>query len=245
MAGGRRRLPRRPGHRRRRVPHGVPLPADARTVHGRTARVEDPRHEILGRTPPIPENCQWGIFLRNHDELTLEMVTDEERDYMWEEYARPPDEGEHRDPPAARAAAGQRSRPDQAVHRTSAVPAQARRSSTTGTRSGWETTSGSADRDGVRTPMQWTPDRNAGFSTRDPGRLYAPVVADPVYGYQVTNVEAQLRDDRFAAQLDPADDPRPQGPRGLRARRASPISGGPTPRCCPTPAPTGRTSCSA
>ena len=82
-----------------------------------------PVTEILSRTPPIPENCQWGIFLRNHDELTLEMVTDEERDYMWAEYARDPRMKANigirrRLAPAPR----QRPRPDPAVHRTSAVP---------------------------------------------------------------------------------------------------------------------------
>ena len=84
-----------------------------------------PISEILEQTPPIPEHCQWGIFLRNHDELTLEMVTDEDRDYMWAEYAhRPADEGEHRDPAPARPAAGQRREPDGAVHRAAAEPAR-------------------------------------------------------------------------------------------------------------------------
>src|SRR5215216_1265863 len=95
-----------------------------------------PISEILAQTPAIPSGAQWGIFLRNHDELTLEMVTDDEigmGDNIW-----------------------------------------------------------LGDRDAVRTPMQWTPDRNAGFSSCDPGRIYLPVIMDPVYGYQGLNVEAQL-----------------------------------------------------
>ncbi len=75
------------------------------------------------------------------------------------------------------------------------------------------------DRDGVRTPMQWTPDRNAGFSTCDPGRLYLPVIMDSMYGYQAVNVEAQIELHRLAAALDPADDRDPQAARGLRPRR--------------------------
>ena len=91
-----------------------------------------PISEILESTPEIPSSAQWGIFLRNHDELTLEMVTDAERDYMYAEYAH-----------------------------------------------------------GVRTPMQWSPDRNAGFSKADPGRLYLPTIQDATYGYQAVNVENQ------------------------------------------------------
>ena len=152
-----------------------------------------PVTEILGRTPPIPAGCQWGIFLRNHDELTLEMVTDEERDYMWEEYARDP---------RMKANIGIRRRLAPLLDND---PAQIRLFTALllslpgspvlyyGDEIGMGDNIWLADRDGVRTPMQWTPDRNAGFSTCDPGRLYAPVVADPVYGYQVTNVEAQLR----------------------------------------------------
>ena len=84
-----------------------------------------PISEILAQTPPIPSTCQWGIFLRNHDELTLEMVTDDERDYMYAEYAQgPADEGEHRDPAAAGAAARQRPQPAGAVHRAAAVAAR-------------------------------------------------------------------------------------------------------------------------
>ncbi len=152
-----------------------------------------PVTEILERTPDIPSGCQWGIFLRNHDELTLEMVTDEERDYMWAEYARDP---------RMKANIGIRRRLAPLLDND---PAQIRLFTSLllslpgspvlyyGDEIGMGDNIWLTDRDGVRTPMQWTPDRNAGFSTCDPQRLYAPVVADAVYGYQVTNVEAQLR----------------------------------------------------
>ncbi|HTY71416.1 MAG TPA: maltose alpha-D-glucosyltransferase [Actinomycetes bacterium] len=152
-----------------------------------------PITEILERTPAIPSQCQWGIFLRNHDELTLEMVTDEERDYMYAEYAQDP---------RMKANVGIRRRlaplldNDQGQIRLFNALLLSLPGSPVlyyGDEIGMGDNIWLADRDGVRTPMQWTPDRNAGFSTCDPGRLYLPLVADPVYGYQVTNVEAQLR----------------------------------------------------
>jgi maltose alpha-D-glucosyltransferase/alpha-amylase len=152
-----------------------------------------PISEILERTPPIPSTCQWGIFLRNHDELTLEMVTDEERDYMYSEYAQDP---------RMKANVGIRRRlaplldNDQGQIRLFTALLLSLPGSPVlyyGDEIGMGDNIWLADRDGVRTPMQWTPDRNAGFSTCDPGRLYLPAVADPVYGYQVTNVEAALR----------------------------------------------------
>jgi maltose alpha-D-glucosyltransferase/alpha-amylase len=152
-----------------------------------------PISEILERTPAIPNGCQWGIFLRNHDELTLEMVTDDERDYMYAEYAQDP---------RMKANVGIRRRlaplldNDQGQIRLFTALLLSLPGSP-GLYYGDEIGMGDNiwldDRDAVRTPMQWTPDRNAGFSTCDPGRLYAPIVADPVYGFQVTNVEAQLR----------------------------------------------------
>ncbi|MCX9191860.1 maltose alpha-D-glucosyltransferase [Carbonactinospora thermoautotrophica] len=152
-----------------------------------------PISEILAQTPKIPDVCQWGIFLRNHDELTLEMVTDEERDYMYAEYAKDP---------RMRANVGIRRRlapllendRDQ-IELFTALLLSLPGSPVLyyGDEIGMGDNIWLGDRDGVRTPMQWTPDRNAGFSTCDPGRLYLPVIMDPVYGYQVTNVEAQLR----------------------------------------------------
>jgi maltose alpha-D-glucosyltransferase/alpha-amylase len=151
-----------------------------------------PISEIMASTPKIPSDCQWGIFLRNHDELTLEMVTDEERDYMWSEYAFDP---------RMKANIGIRRRlaPLLDNDRNQLELFTALLLSLPGSPVlyyGDEIGMGDniwlGDRDGVRTPMQWTPDRNAGFSTCNPGQLYLPTIMDPIYGYQVTNVEAQL-----------------------------------------------------
>ncbi|OPG09644.1 maltose alpha-D-glucosyltransferase [Microbispora sp. GKU 823] len=152
-----------------------------------------PISEIMAQTPKIPENCQWGIFLRNHDELTLEMVTDEERDYMYSEYAKDP-----------------RMRANVGIRRRLATLLDNDRNQIElftalllslpgspvmyyGDEIGMGDNIWLGDRDGVRTPMQWTPDRNAGFSNCDPGRLYLPVIMDPIYGYQAINVEAQQK----------------------------------------------------
>jgi maltose alpha-D-glucosyltransferase/alpha-amylase len=152
-----------------------------------------PISEILERTPTIPDNCQWGIFLRNHDELTLEMVTDEERDYMWAEYATDP---------RMKANIGIRRRlaplldnDRNQIELFTALLLSLPGSPVLyyGDEIGMGDNIWLGDRDGVRTPMQWTPDRNAGFSGADPGRLTLPVVMDTIYGYQVTNVEAQSR----------------------------------------------------
>ena len=150
-----------------------------------------PISEILTHTPEIPELAQWGIFLRNHDELTLEMVTDEERDYMYAEYAKDP---------RMKANVGIRRRlaPLLENDRNQIELFTAMLLSLPGSPViyyGDEIGMGDiiwlGDRDGVRTPMQWTPDRNAGFSTANPGRLYLPPNQDPVYGYPAVNVEAQ------------------------------------------------------
>jgi maltose alpha-D-glucosyltransferase/alpha-amylase len=149
--------------------------------------------EILERTPAIPDSCQWGLFLRNHDELTLEMVTGEERDYMYNEYAR-----------------DLRMKLNLGIRRRLAPLLDNGRDeiklltallfSLPGSPVlyyGDEIAMGDniylGDRDGVRTPMQWTGDRNGGFSRADFAQLYAPPLMDPVYGYQAVNVEAQLR----------------------------------------------------
>lgn len=153
-----------------------------------------PITDILRQTPDIPENCQWAIFLRNHDELTLEMVTDEERDYLWDTYA-----------------ADKRARINLGIRRRLAPLMQRDRRrielmnalllSMPGTPVvyyGDEIGMGDniylGDRDGVRTPMQWSPDRNGGFSRADPASLVLPAIMDPVYGYESVNVEAQSRD---------------------------------------------------
>jgi maltose alpha-D-glucosyltransferase/alpha-amylase len=158
-------------------------------------RQED-RHaitEILNQTPDIPESCQWALFLRNHDELTLEMVTDEERDYMYSVYAVDPQ---------MRVNVGIRRRLAPLVEnsRRRIELLNAMLFSFPGTPViyyGDEIGMGDniylGDRNGVRTPMQWSSDRNGGFSRADPARLFAPPVQDPVYGYQAINVEAQER----------------------------------------------------
>ncbi|MFL6589566.1 MAG: maltose alpha-D-glucosyltransferase [Chthoniobacterales bacterium] len=149
--------------------------------------------DILDQTPPIPETCQWAMFLRNHDELTLEMVTDEERDYMWRVYANDP---------TARINLGIR-------RRLAPLLANSRRKiellnillfSMPGTPVlyyGDEIGMGDnfylGDRNGCRTPMQWSPDRNAGFSKANPQQLYLPITIDPEYHYEAINVENQQK----------------------------------------------------
>jgi maltose alpha-D-glucosyltransferase / alpha-amylase len=149
--------------------------------------------DILAQTPPIPESCQWATFLRNHDELTLEMVTDEERDYMYAEYAADPN---------ARLNLGIRRRlaPLMGGGRRQMELMNALLMAMPGTPIiyyGDEIGMGDniylGDRNGVRTPMQWSIDRNAGFSEADAARLYTPVISDPPYGYAAINVEAQER----------------------------------------------------
>ncbi|MEW6475114.1 MAG: maltose alpha-D-glucosyltransferase [Actinomycetota bacterium] len=153
-----------------------------------------PITEILAQTPDVPDGCQWGIFLRNHDELTLEMVTDEERDYMWNEYAKDP---------RMKLNIGIRRRLAPLVDNDRRVMElfHAMLFSLPGSPIlyyGDEIGMGDniflGDRDGVRTPMQWSPDRNAGFSRADFAQLYSAPLMDPVYGYQALNVEGELRD---------------------------------------------------
>ncbi|WP_119459240.1 maltose alpha-D-glucosyltransferase [Rhodospirillaceae bacterium SYSU D60014] len=160
------------------------------------AVAQEDRHpitDIMRQTPDIPDSCQWAIFLRNHDELTLEMVTDRERDYLWRFYA-----------------ADARARINLGIRRRLAPLLENDRRkiellnslllSMPGTPIiyyGDEIGMGDnvylGDRDGVRTPMQWAPDRNSGFSKADPQGLYLPPIMDPVYGFQSVNVEAQSR----------------------------------------------------
>jgi maltose alpha-D-glucosyltransferase / alpha-amylase len=160
------------------------------------AIAQEDRHpiaDILRQTPDIPENCQWGIFLRNHDELTLEMVTDKERDYLWQVYA-----------------ADKRARLNLGIRRRLAPLLENDRRKIDlmnsllfsfpgtpiiyyGDEIGMGDNIFLGDRDGVRTPMQWSPDRNGGFSRADPNRLFLPPIMDPIYGYEAVNVEAQQR----------------------------------------------------
>jgi maltose alpha-D-glucosyltransferase/alpha-amylase len=150
--------------------------------------------EILARMPVLPAGCQWGIFLRNHDELTLEMVTDEERDYMYSEYAG--------DPRMRRnVGISRRLFPLLENDRRQAELLHSLLFSLPGTPIlyyGDEIGMGDniylGDRDGVRTPMQWSPDRNGGFSSADFAQLYLPPLMDPVYGFSAVNVEAEQRD---------------------------------------------------
>jgi maltose alpha-D-glucosyltransferase/alpha-amylase len=160
-------------------------------------RLEDrkPLVDVVERTPEIPATCQWGIFLRNHDELTLEMVTDIEREFMYEEYARDPV-----------------SRLNLGIRRRLAplLDADRRRIELMngivmsmpgspiiyyGDEIGMGDNIYLGDRNGVRTPMQWTGGWNAGFSAADPERLAQPLISNPLFGYQAVNVESQLRAD--------------------------------------------------
>ncbi|HKX40653.1 MAG TPA: maltose alpha-D-glucosyltransferase [Burkholderiaceae bacterium] len=150
--------------------------------------------EIMQQTPEIPEACQWAIFLRNHDELTLEMVTSRERDYMYRTYAVDP---------RARINLGIRRRlaplmendPDRVKLMNSLLLSMPGSPIIYyGDEIGMGDNVFVGDRNGVRTPMQWSPDRNAGFSRADPQRLYLPPIMDPMYGYEALNVEAQSRD---------------------------------------------------
>lgn len=151
-----------------------------------------PITDIMRQTPDIPDNAQWAIFLRNHDELTLEMVTDRERDYLWSFYA-----------------SDRRARINLGIRRRLAPLLGDDRNKSELLASLLFTMPGTpvlyygdeigmgdniylGDRDGVRTPMQWSPDRNGGFSRADPARLYLPAIQDPIYGFNSVNVESQL-----------------------------------------------------
>jgi maltose alpha-D-glucosyltransferase/alpha-amylase len=161
------------------------------------AIAQEDRHpivEIMEQTPDIPDNCQWAIFLRNHDELTLEMVTSRERDYMYKMYAADP---------RARLNLGIRRRlaplmendPERIKLMNSLLLSMPGAPIIYyGDEIGMGDNFFLGDRNGVRTPMQWSPDRNAGFSRADPQQLFLPPVMDPIYGYEAVNVESQMRD---------------------------------------------------
>jgi maltose alpha-D-glucosyltransferase/alpha-amylase len=152
-----------------------------------------PITEILASTPDIPPNCQWGIFLRNHDELTLEMVTDEERDYMYSEYAKDSRMKANIGIRRRLAPLLDNSRDLLELFNTLLLSLPGSPVIYYGDEIGMGDNIYLGDRDGVRTPMQWSGDRNAGFSTADPQRLYLPVLLDAVYGYQAVNVDAEMR----------------------------------------------------
>ena len=158
-------------------------------------RQED-RHaitEILTQTPEIPDNCQWALFLRNHDELTLEMVTDEERDYMYSVYAADPQMRLNLGIRRRLAPLVENSRRRVELLNSMLFSFPGAPIMYYGDEIGMGDNVYLGDRNGVRTPMQWSSDRNGGFSRADAARLYAPPIQDPVYGFQAINVEAQER----------------------------------------------------
>jgi maltose alpha-D-glucosyltransferase/alpha-amylase len=152
-----------------------------------------PITEILARTPSIPDGASWGIFLRNHDELTLEMVTDEERDYMYSEYAKDPRMKRNIGIGRRLAALVDNDRRVAELLHSLLFSLPGSPVLYYGDEIGMGDNIYLGDRDGVRTPMQWSPDRNAGFSRADFAQLYLPPLMDPVFGYQSVNVEAQTR----------------------------------------------------
>jgi maltose alpha-D-glucosyltransferase / alpha-amylase len=160
-------------------------------------KLEDrkPVIDILQQTPGIPENCQWGIFLRNHDELTLEMVTDEERDYMYDMYAL--DAGARLNLGIRRRLAPLMENDRRRLELMNGMLMSLPGSPVLyyGDEIGMGDNIFLGDRNGVRTPMQWSTGWNAGFSAADPERLYLPLLSNPVYGYQTVNVDAQQRSD--------------------------------------------------
>jgi len=157
---------------------------------------QEDRHpitEVLRQTPEIPPTCQWAIFLRNHDELTLETVTDEERDYMYKMYAADPDMRLNLGIRRRLAPLVENSRPRIELLTSLLLSLPGTPVIYYGDEIGMGDNVYLGDRNGVRTPMQWTSGRNAGFSPADPSRLHAPLLSDAIYGYQSVNVEAQAQ----------------------------------------------------
>ncbi|MDX5410558.1 MAG: maltose alpha-D-glucosyltransferase [Thauera sp.] len=149
--------------------------------------------DIMRQTPDIPDNCQWAIFLRNHDELTLEMVTDRERDDMWQYFAADPRMRINMGIRRRLAPLLENSRPRIELMSFLLLTMPGSPTLYYGDELGMGDNVYLGDRNGVRTPMQWTSDSNAGFSRADPQQLYLPPIMDPIYGYQTINVEAQAR----------------------------------------------------
>ncbi len=167
------------------------FPLMPRLYMGVQSETRDPIIDMFTHTPEIPPNCQWCLFLRNHDELTLEMCSGEERDYMYYTYARDP--SMRRNIGIGRRLAPLLDNDRRKIELLHSLVFTMPGSPIIyyGDEIGMGDNVKLKDRDGVRTPMQWTMDRNAGFSNCDPAQLYLPVVADAVYGYQAVNVEAQ------------------------------------------------------
>jgi maltose alpha-D-glucosyltransferase/alpha-amylase len=153
----------------------------------------EPLVDIMAQTPEIPANCQWAIFLRNHDELTLEMVSDRERDYMYQIFAADPRMRVNVGIRRRLAPLMENSRPQIELLSFLLMTMPGSPILYYGDEIGMGDNIYLGDRNGVRTPMQWSPDRNAGFSQADPQRLFLPPVMDALYGYQSVNVEAQSR----------------------------------------------------
>ena len=172
--------------------------------------------DIYTHTPPIPPGCQWGLFLRNHDELTLEMVTNEERAFMYYAYAQDPEMKLNLGIRRRLAPLVDNDRRRIELLNCLLLTLPGSPIIYYGDEIGMGDNVYLGDRNGVRTPMQWSSDRNAGFSTAPEGTLYLPVIADPVYGYQAVNVAAQTR--QPASLLSTMR-------RLIAARRTSPVFG--------------------
>jgi maltose alpha-D-glucosyltransferase/alpha-amylase len=147
--------------------------------------------DIMENLPHIPEHCQWALFLRNHDELTLEMVTDEERDYMYKEYAKDPKMRRNVGIIRRLAPLMDNSQPLIRLLNSILLSFPGTPIIYYGDEIGMGDNIYLGDRNGVRTPMQWTPDKNAGFSHASPHQLYLPPIMDTIYGYQAINVETE------------------------------------------------------
>ncbi len=202
------------------MPHGFHFPLMPRMYMAIAREDRFPITDIMRQTPDIPEICQWAIFLRNHDELTLEMVTDTERDYLWETYAR-----DRR----ARINLGIRRRLAPLLERdrrrielmnTLLLSMPGTPVIYYGDEIGMGDNIHLGDRDGVRTPMQWSYDRNGGFSRADPASLVLPTIMDPLYGFQ-PSMSKRRGGPAFPPALDAADARRAQEPPGLWSRWAA------------------------
>src|SRR4030088_3440597 len=149
--------------------------------------------DIVAQPPPIPDNCQWAMFLRNHDELTLEMVTDETPDSMWRVYANDPHARINLGIPRRLAALLANSRRKMELLNTMLFSMPGTPIIYFGDEIGMGDSMYLGDRNGCRTPMQWSPDRNSGFSKATPQQLHLPIITDPEYHYEAINIENQQK----------------------------------------------------